>query len=224
MSVLHLLGSAADGGAETYFLDLVAALQDAGLRQAAAIRGHAGRERALEALGLPVRVLPFAAGLDVVTEAATARLARKVEAKALVAWMSRAGGRTPSGPWARIGRLGGYYPPKYFRGFDMLVANTEEIVDWVVAQGWPRERTLHIPNFAEAGDGAPLPRAEFDTPEGAPLLLGMGRLHSDKAHDISLRALAERPGAFLWIAGTGPEERTLTAMARELGVAERVRF
>jgi glycosyltransferase involved in cell wall biosynthesis len=52
----------------------------------------------------------------------------------------------------------------------------------------------------------------------------MGRLHSDKAHDISLRALRRLPDAHLWIAGSGPLEGELKALAQELGVADRVRF
>ena len=45
MSVLHLLGSAADGGAETYFVDLVGALHEDGGDQAAAIRRIPGAKR-----------------------------------------------------------------------------------------------------------------------------------------------------------------------------------
>jgi glycosyltransferase involved in cell wall biosynthesis len=224
MSVVHLLGSADDGGAEKYYIDLIGALHEGGIVQGAALRGHAGRERALAEIGVPTQVLPFGAALDFTTKRGVAALAREMQAKVLVAWMSRAGAHAPAGPWTRIGRLGGYYDPKYFRGFDMMVANTREITDWAVAQGWAREQTLYIPNFAVAGPGEPLDRASLDTPEGAPLLLGMGRLHSDKAHDISLRALKQLPNAFLWIAGSGPLEAELKGLARELGVAERARF
>jgi glycosyltransferase involved in cell wall biosynthesis len=52
----------------------------------------------------------------------------------------------------------------------------------------------------------------------------MGRLHENKAHDVSLQALAQLPGAYLWIAGVGPLEAKLKGMAEALGVAERVRF
>ena len=52
----------------------------------------------------------------------------------------------------------------------------------------------------------------------------MGRLHEVKAHDISLKALALIPQAYLWIAGTGPLEAELKALAQSLGVAQRVRF
>ena len=80
-------------------------------------------------------------------------------------------------------------------------------------------------NFAAAPpDSAPLDRASLETPADAPLLLAMGRLHDSKAHDVSLQALAELPDAFLWIAGVGPLEAKLKAMAQALGVANRVRF
>jgi glycosyltransferase involved in cell wall biosynthesis len=225
MSVLHLLGTAGDGGAETYFVDLLTALRRADVAEAAAIRRHAGREAALKAVGIPVKVLGFGGPLDILTRTATAGYARLQGAKLLVAWMNRAARHTPKGPWARIGRLGGYYNLKYYAGFEELVANTEDIAEWIVGQGWPAGRVRCIPNFAAAPpDGAPLDRAALDTPADAPLLLAMGRLHDSKAHDISLQALAELPDAFLWIAGVGPLETKLKAMAQALGVADRVRF
>ena len=225
MSVLHLLGTAGDGGAETYFVDLLAALQSAGVREAAAIRHHSGREAALKAAGIPVKVLGFGGPLDVLTKTAAAGYARLQGAKLALAWMNRAARHTPKGPWARIGRLGGYYNLKYYQGFEELVANTEDIAEWIVGQGWPAGRVRCIPNFAAAPpDGGPLDRASLETPADAPLLLAMGRLHESKAHDVSLQALAELPDAYLWIAGVGPLETKLKAMAGALGVAGRVRF
>jgi glycosyltransferase involved in cell wall biosynthesis len=221
---LHLLGSADEGGAETYFLDLVTALHGAGLPTAAAVRANAGRVAALGAAGVPTRVAGFGGPLDFRTRPTLAGWAGEVRAQVLVAWMNRAARHAPKGPWTRIGRLGGYYDLKYYRDFDALVGNTQDIRDWIVAQGWPAERAHYVPNFAEARPGGAARRAEHATPEGAPLLLGMGRLHPSKAHDVSLRALKRLPDAWLWIAGAGPEETALKALAAELGVAERVRF
>jgi glycosyltransferase involved in cell wall biosynthesis len=225
MSVLHLLGTAGDGGAETYFVDLVAALQRAGVQQAAAIRRHSAREAALKSAGVPVRTLGFGGPLDILTRTAAAGYARLNGAKLALAWMNRAARYTPKGPWARIGRLGGYYNLKYYAGFDELVANTEDIAEWIVAQGWPAGRVRCIPNFAAAPQGAvAVDRATLTTPADAPLLLSMGRLHESKAHDVTLQALVDLPEAWLWIAGVGPLEAKLRAMAEALGVAERVRF
>jgi len=225
MSVLHLLGTSGDGGAETYFVDLVTALSRAGVGEAAAIRRHAGREAALKAAGAPTKVLAFGGPLDILTKSAVAGYARLQGSRLLLAWMNRAARHTPRGPWARIGRLGGYYNLKYYAGFEELVANTEDIAEWIVGQGWPAGRVRCIPNFAAAPpDGAGLDRASLDTPADAPLLLGMGRLHESKAHDVSLQALTELPDAWLWIAGVGPLEAKLKAMAQALGVEDRVRF
>jgi glycosyltransferase involved in cell wall biosynthesis len=94
-------------------------------------------------------------------------------------------------------------------------------VTWLRNQGWAAERTHYLPNFvADFGDAVP---AE-DLTHGRPLLLGLGRLHTDKGFDIAIRALPRLPGAVLAIAGTGPEEANLRALAAAEGVADRVRF
>ncbi len=224
MSVVHLLGSAADGGAERYFTDLVTALAADGRDQAAVIRPHPGRERALSAAGVPAATAPFGGLLDLRTAPAVGRVLRAQAAEVAVQWMNRAGRFIPPGPWARVGRLGGYYDLKYYRGCRMLVANTADIARWITAQGWPADRVVHVPNFAEPGPDLALPRAQVDTPEDAPLLLALGRLHPVKAHDVLLHALAQLPDAWLWVAGSGPLEGELRALAERLGVADRVRW
>ena len=223
--MLHLLGTAGDGGAETYFLDLVQALGESGVDQAAAIRRHAGREAALAQAGVPTGVFRFGGPADLLTRLRVAGFARRGGSRLALAWMNRAARHTPKGPWARVGRLGGYYNLKYYKGFDALVANTEDIADWIVAQGWPAGRVRCIPNFADApAADAPLDRAAMGAPPGAPLLLVLGRLHEAKAHDVALEAMTRLPDAHLWIAGAGPQEAKLKAMAEVLGVASRVRF
>jgi len=224
MKAVQVLGSAKDGGAETYFVALVEALQAHGVAQACAVRPHATRGRRLRELNLPLLEAPFGGPLDLVSASRVKRFARKEEAGVLIAWMNRAAQHSPKGPWGRIGRLGGYYGLKYYRGFDHLVANTRDIERWIVRRGWPADKVSYIPNFAAPGAGEPVDRAGLDTPAHAPLLLSMGRLHANKAHDISIRALAELPEAYLWIAGSGPLETELKALAIQTGVAGRVRF
>lgn len=225
MSVLHLLGTAGEGGAETYFVDLVKALARTGLTQACALRGNAAREAGLTQVGVALKVLRFGGPVDILTRPAVRRFARARGTEVAVAWMNRAARHTPKGSWARIGRLGGYYNLKYYKGFDHLVANTEDIADWIVGQGWPAGKVSCIPNFAAApAEGVAVDRASLTTPDNAPLLLAMGRLHDSKAHDVSLQALVQIPDAWLWIAGVGPQEAKLRGMAEALGVADRVRF
>ena len=63
-------------------------------------------------------------------------------------------------------------------------------------------------------------------PEGARLLLWIGRLAEQKGYDVAVRALpqilAAEPGAVLVVLGEGPERGRLEALARELGVGEAV--
>ena len=224
VTILHLLGSPGEGGAETYFLDLVTALHAEGADQAAAIRPHARREAALADSGAPFITAPFGGPLDMRTGPRLKRFARAEEASVEVAWMNRAARFAPAGR-PRIGRLGGYYDLKYYRGFDHLVTNTADIGAWIAREGWPAERLSVIPNFAEPRDDAlPLPRSTLDTPEDAPLLLAMSRLHPAKGLDVLLRAMPRLPEAWLWIAGVGPLRCELEALAAELGVTNRTRF
>jgi glycosyltransferase involved in cell wall biosynthesis len=57
-----------------------------------------------------------------------------------------------------------------------------------------------------------------------PLFVFVGRLVDWKALDIAIRALAEVPSADLEVIGDGPMLETWKTLAREVGVAERVRF
>jgi glycosyltransferase involved in cell wall biosynthesis len=144
----------------------------------------------------------------------------------ILSWMSRASWATPASPgsYTLIGRLGGYYNLKYYRHCDYLVGNTADIVDYVISEGFDRDRVVRLPNFVHPPANPPLTRVGLDTPLDAPLLLAMGRLHENKAFDVLLRALADVSGAWLWIAGEGPERGTLQVLARDLGIADRVRF
>ncbi|WP_019140773.1 glycosyltransferase family 4 protein [Noviherbaspirillum massiliense] len=55
-------------------------------------------------------------------------------------------------------------------------------------------------------------------------LLSVGNLVSHKGHDLVIGALTELPDVRLLIAGAGPEQATLKALAERLGVSDRVRF
>ena len=55
-------------------------------------------------------------------------------------------------------------------------------------------------------------------------LLSVGLLIPRKGHDLAIRALALLPGVTLLIAGNGPEEAGLRALAKDCGVGGRVRF
>lgn len=75
-------------------------------------------------------------------------------------------------------------------------------------------------------DALPEPWAENpELPLGdGPLLLCVARLAPQKGVDTAIRALPSIPDATLLVLGEGPERAKLEALARELGVGDRVRM
>jgi glycosyltransferase involved in cell wall biosynthesis len=218
--VAQVMAGAVNGGAELFFERLCVALAGAGEQVLPVIRTDRARAARLRQAGLEVAELRFGTALDLFTRHRLARVLDRFQPRVVVAWMNRANRHAPRGQWTLVGRLGGYYDLRYYRRCDWLVGNTRGIVAWLASQGWDPARTRYLPNFV--ADFAAMPPAT-DLPRGR-LLLGLGRLHSDKGFDVAIRALARLRGVALAIAGEGPELAALQALARREGVAERVHF
>ena len=230
MRLLQTLSGAPQGGAETFFVSLATALERAraqgtiDLQQRTVIRQNAARAAALRAGGVETRELRFGGRLDLATRRGLKREVADFQPDVVLAYMNRAASWMPSGDFLKCARLGGYYDIKYYRRCDHLLCITEHIRQHMIQQGWPAERAHLLENFATVDDLPPADRTAHDTPADAPLLLVPSRLHVNKALDVMLRALAREPRAYLWLAGSGPEHDRLQDLARQLGVAERVRF
>jgi glycosyltransferase involved in cell wall biosynthesis len=67
-------------------------------------------------------------------------------------------------------------------------------------------------------------RQRLGLPVDGRYLLSVGHLVERKGHHIAIEALSHLPGVTLLIAGGGAEEGALKALAKRLGVAERVRW
>jgi glycosyltransferase involved in cell wall biosynthesis len=106
----------------------------------------------------------------------------------------------------------------------ITTSNITGIVAYLRQQGWSQSQTHYLPNFVDATRMPAIGRGELATPEDAPVLLALGRLHPVKGFDILLAALAAVPGAYLWLAGEGPERSRLEQQANALGIASRIRF
>jgi glycosyltransferase involved in cell wall biosynthesis len=224
MRIMPLLAGASQGGAETFFVDLCAALARAGAAPHPVIRPRPEREAALRRAGMTVRTAPFGQWLDTRTAGVLRRAVAEVEPDVVLAFMNRAAAWMPAGPHLKIARLGGYYDLKYYRRCDHLVCITPDIRDHVVRAGWPPDRAHVLRNFATVDADPPADRAALDTPPDAPVVLVTARLHPSKGIDTLLRALRAVPEAVLWVAGDGPERTALQRLAAHLGVAARVRF
>lgn len=230
--ILQVMAGAAHGGAEMAFVDMCLAMKDAGQVVEVVTRPNDLRVPMLEKAGLRVHLLPFGGALDWATMWGMKRIIRDFHPQIVQTWMSRAAQKTPRWsksagvpPYLVVSRLGGYYKIHHFRQTDYFTTITPDIKRFLIDNGIQEDRVCHINNFAETEIAdAPASRAREGTPEDAPLLLSLGRLHTSKAFDTLLKAMADLPGVWLWIAGEGPMRQELESLSAELGLNDRVRF
>lgn len=225
MRVLHI-HFGRDGGAERFLVTLSGALARRGVEQAAIIRPDrswcrdlAGHARIVE--GNYRRYLPT----RFVMEARLYRLLADFRPDVVLAWMSRACRLLPSRTGAlRVARLGDY-PTKldYFRHTDLIVCNAPGIAEHVRHLGWKGDLEV-ISNFTAVNAPPAVPRARFDTPDAAFLVVGAGRFVPRKGFDLLIRSVAALPGSFLWLVGDGEQADALRDLAARLVVTDRVRF
>ncbi|MBT5241250.1 MAG: glycosyltransferase [Rhodospirillaceae bacterium] len=224
MRLLHTIAGGRHGGAERFFIDLVAALTKRGVDQHAVSRPHAERLAQLTALECGVTPVKMGGPFDLWSQRTANHAATAFAPEISLAWMNRGARFSPQGPWITVGRLGGYYDLKYYRECDHLVCNTPDLVQHCVDHGWPQDRVDYIPNFSPAITAEPVDRESLATPDDASVLLVLARLEKTKAIDVAITSLTRLPEPYLWIAGNGSCEKELRDLATSLGVADRVRF
>ena len=225
MRVLHI-HFGREGGAERFFVALVQALAKRGIEQRFVIRPNRLWEPEIKPLG-PIMYTNFSAIIAAtgVQQWRVRRLCKAWEPNAIFSWMPRASKLIPDyTPAIRITRLGDF--PAHLRHFkrtDILLGNLPGIGEKAKALGFKGE-TRTITNFPRPITPDPVDRASLDTPADAFLVAAGGRFVPRKGMDVALRAIAQMPGAYLWLIGTGQKEDELRALAAELGISDRVRF
>lgn len=228
MKLLQIMAGADVGGAELFFERLCIALgKKNSVQQQVIVRENPNRLRRLQAGGVDPQQLKFGGRLDWGTPRAIKRAIKTFKPDIVLTWMNRATSMCPApknGEYVHIARLGGYYDLKYYQGCDHLIGNTQDIADYLVKEGWPADRAHYLPNFVSSEQATPLDRKAHYTPDNAPLIVALGRLHENKAFDVLLQALSRVPSAYLWIAGEGPLRDKLDKLAEKVAVKPRVRF
>ncbi len=225
MRILMAMAGSEHGGAEAFFERLALAFKNHDLVLSALIRRQRERALRLRAGGVRLKQALFGGPIDVVTGWALRRELARFAPDIVLSFMSRAAAAVPSGGrFVHIGRLGGYYPLKYYRGCSHLVVNTPDLERYVVNEGWPAEHVHLVPNFVDSRNADPERREAHETPAEAPLVLALGRLHANKGFEVLIEALCALPDVYLWLAGAGPEEFFLRQAADRLGVEGRERF
>lgn len=232
MKILQVMAGAKHGGAETAFVDMCIAMHEAGEHIEVATRPNSIRVPRLKKAGIPVHTLPFGGKVDVFTPLALRRIVKKFKPDIVQTWMSRAPAKMPR--WSAsmnipryltFGRLGTPYKIKYFKNMEYFVPITPDIAKYLAENGIQEDHIRHINNFAEVETPETVfKREDYGTPENAPLALGLGRLHDDKAFDTLIRVAAAIPELHVWIAGEGPARSDLEALIKDLGVENRVKL
>ena len=224
MRILHVMASRANGGAETYSTDMMASLQSCGVEQVAVIPRASIHHDRLAAAGVPLDAGVLDSRLGPLRRRKLARLVDAFKPDLVHCWMRRAASLVPRLPIPVIGWFGGYYEPAHFRRCTHFVGVTPSIVEHMVGHGVPAGVAHYVATFPTIEAGPRVDRSDLSTPADATVLLTLSRLHQKKGLDVLLAALADLPGCIAWIAGDGPLEADLKALAARLGVAERVRF
>lgn len=123
---------------------------------------------------------------------------------------------------------------RWLKRADRLLCLSESIRQEAIACGFRPEQAVLAPNGVDTQRFAPATpaaragaRAELALADDTFVALFVGRLVERKSVDVLLRAWAESTAARrgrLLLVGDGPERARLEAMARELGIADRVHF
>ena len=132
MKLLQVMAGARYGGAEEFFVRLALAFERANVDQRVAVRGHPFRKKQLSSGGVRTDTFAFRRWLDVRTNFGLRNIIRDWRPDIVLTWMSRASRACPKPKLGRdfvhVGRLGGYYKLKYFRGCDHLIGNTPRVM------------------------------------------------------------------------------------------------
>lgn len=224
--VAQVLAGAKQGGAENFFVRLVSGLNErTELEAKAFIRKHEHRIQSLRNNGVDTEGFRFGGKLDLLGKWQYLRALNAFNPEIVMTWMGRASSSTPaSNKYVLVNRLGHYYKLKYYDHADYWVGISRGICQHMIDGGFPKDRVVYIPNFADETPVTPIPRDSFDTPTDRPLILAAGRLHENKGFDVLLHSLVQMPNVMLWLAGSGPEEAALKALCNKLGLDDRVRF
>ena len=223
--VLQVMAGAPVGGIETFFFDAVLALSDAGIEQVAIVRPNAPHQiKRLRDANVRVVTTAFSPWFIFPSRAALKREIASFRPDIIQYWTGRAAMTAVENSAVEVGWYGGYRDRWRFASCSEFIGITKDLVRHIQRQGVSPHHVSLVHTFADLPPSRPLDRVQFDTPETAPLLLALARLHRDKALDVLLEALANVPQAYLWIAGEGPERAALVAQMKRLNLSERVRF
>ncbi|GAB3803643.1 glycosyltransferase family 1 protein [Micromonospora zhanjiangensis] len=135
-------------------------------------------------------------------------------------------GASDTSPGRRIG-----YERALGRAVDRVIAQSQDELRELIRMGVPADRMTIVPSGVNVASFAPTGPAQ-ERPDGRPRVLTVGRLVERKGFQDLIRAMPAVPDAECVVVGgppgaellDDPQARRLLAVARECGVADRVRL
>lgn len=226
LKILHVVAGAGQGGAETFCLDAIKALHDAGVKQHVLCRPHPHYLEAFRERGITFQTMRFGFFEKFGKGAALIRQAvAEFQPSLAQAWMGRAASFIPAGLSVPVlGWFGGYYNLKRYRHCQFYAGVTRDIARHITEQTGHPERSFVIHTFGTLEHQPPIGRASLSTPEEAPVVLLLSRMHPKKGIDTLLHAATKLPGVYFWLAGDGPDLQKYKEMCTSLNLDDRVRF
>lgn len=226
--ILHVIAARPHGGTETAFLNTVLALSDAGVTQQIVARtASPARERAFADRHIGITLATFDRLIRWPTNNTIVRLNNNFRPHIVQYWLARAASFAlraddQSLP-VNVGWHGGFHKIKNFARCNYHIALTDDIHQHLVDHGVGAQTITRIDGFADLSKDR-IDRSTLETPEDAPVLLTLARLHWTKGLDVALESMAFLPQAYLWIAGEGPVVGELKTLAAEMGLESRIRY
>ncbi len=226
LKVLHIVAGSNHGGAETFCLDAIEALDDAGVKQFVMCRAHDRYIEVLEQRKIPYEIMKFS-HLEKILRAPK-RIRSRVksfEPSLIHAWMGRAASFVPSGLNIPVlGWFGGYYDLKRYKNCNFYMGVTRDIVRHIIEKTGKPDRAFVVHTFGTLKPEPSVERSTFSTPEDASLVLLLSRMHWKKGVDVLLQAAKQLPDTYFWLAGDGPDLEKYKQQCTALGLDDRVRF
>ena len=216
LNILSLLGSNKEGGAENFFDRLILSLnKKEEINIHTVIRKNKKRYKSFKDNNISVEEINFYNYLNFFTYRNLQNICRKFSPNIIFSMMNRASSMMAglsNVNAIKVGRLGGYYNLKYYVYCDYLVANTPDIKEYIISEGWDKNKVVYLPNFACKSN---LKNKIKNKKKNNFILLGVGRFHENKNFEILVKSLKYLDNCSLWLVGKGELKKKYLEIAKK---------
>ena len=223
LKILNIMSGANSGGAENFFERLAIAFEKESLQQKVIIRYHKERFDYLNTKLSNLKYIKFFNNFNPFCRTVIEKSIKEFKPNIILTWMNRASRVLPNEKFGNeivVGRLGGYYKMKNYSKCDYLIANTQDIKDYIVDSGWDSNKVSFIPNFVNSNKNTTLD-LEFSKNK---TLIAMGRFHKNKGFDVLIKSLSFLPNYSLILVGQGSLKEFYEELIEKYNLKKRVKI